>query len=105
MSIPELTALQYHTLYPLCQKPAEKINPLLFGVIHSFLAFLGAPIASQSKTMNLIIIDPQLVRHISLLSHQILNLAHVVFVEQTIFLTHSQAKRFGDWLEISWNRY
>lgn len=41
----------------LSQMLLEPRNTLFFCIIHSFLVLITAPIAAQSKTMNLIFID------------------------------------------------
>jgi hypothetical protein len=53
--------------------------------------------------MNLILIDPHLMRNTSLLRQNILDLPNRVRIQQAILRSHNQAQRLGHRLEISWN--
>lgn len=54
--------------------------------------------------MNLPLVDPQLMRQLRLLGHQILNLPHSSPIQQTILIPHRQTQRFRHALEIRRHR-
>jgi hypothetical protein len=88
----------------LSQILVKPVNTLLLSIIHCFLILLTTPI-TQRKPVHLILINPQFMRHIRFLSHDILDLPNRVYVQQTILRPHSQAQRLRHGLKISWNGY
>ena len=87
--------------YKLDEVSVEPLNTLGLRLIHRLSVLLRAPITPQRKAMNLIFINSQLVRNACLLSHNILNFAHLIVVQETVLIANSQAERLGHWVEVS----
>lgn len=81
----------------------EPLLALLLTLVHGLLVLVAGPITSQSESMNLILVDSQLVRNAGLLSHEILNLSYGLIVEQGILVTNGERQWLGYWIEVTWH--
>jgi hypothetical protein len=90
-------------MYFLGEVFVEPLNTLLFGLVHCLSILLRTPIIPQGKPVDLIFIDPQLMWNISLLRHQVLDLADCIIVQKAVLISNGQTQRLANGVEITRN--
>lgn len=79
----------------------EPLDPLLLRVVHGLLLLLVLPVAPEREPMHLIFVRHDLMRHVRLLVHDLLDLRNLLLVQQTVRRPERQAQRLLDRVEVA----
>ena len=71
----------------------EPLHPLLRRLVLALLVLLGAKVPPQREAVDLILVQPDLVRHVRLLRQHILDLPNAIHVQQAVLRPQRQTQR------------